>query len=72
MNEPDKALAALNAIFSLLNPASATLTQDFDTKTGEQVIRLEYRYRDRVRATIQEADAEQRQYVPLLQSMLSA
>lgn len=69
MTEHEHTLAALNAICGLLNQASTTMERDYDTTTREHVIRLECRFRQPSRS----ADIDQqREYVPLLRSLLSA
>ena len=44
MNELNKALAAMDAIFNLVDSPLATQTKAFDAKTSEHVITLEYRF----------------------------
>ena len=73
MTEHEHTLAALNAICGLLNQASTTMERDYDTTTREHVIRLECRFREPSRSSSQHADIDQqREYVPLLRSLLSA
>ncbi len=43
MDELNKALAAMDAIFNLIDSPLAKLTSAFDAETGEHVITLEYR-----------------------------
>lgn len=67
--EHEYTLAALTAICGLLNHASTTMKQNFDTTTREHVVTLECRFREPSRSI--DTD-QQREYVPLLQSLLSA
>jgi len=67
--EHEHTLAALRAICGLLNHASTTLKQNFDTTTQEHVVTLECRFAEPSKS----ADADQqREYVPLLRGLLSA
>lgn len=67
--EHEHTLAALTAICGLLNHASTTMKQNFDTTTREHVVTLECRFAESSKS----ADAgQQREYVPLLRSLISA
>lgn len=68
MNEPSKALAAVEAIYGLLDPSSATLTKDFDPSTDEYVIRLEYRFAQPIETAVARADNAERQAQSVLRS----
>ena len=46
MTEFDQAHALLSALYSQLDPASASLDHDIDLETGEHVVRLEVRSSD--------------------------
>lgn len=72
MNEPSKALAVLEAIYGLLDPASATLTKDFDPKTDEFVVRLEYRFDQPIEIAVARADKAERQAQSVLQYLLAS
>jgi hypothetical protein len=44
MYELSKALAAMDAIYNLLDTPAAKLTRTFDPKTNEHTVTLEYRF----------------------------
>jgi len=52
MDELNKALAAMDAIYNLLDSPAAKLTRGFDPKTNEHIVKLEYRFRQPADETI--------------------
>ena len=72
MDQWKKALAALNAIYNLLDRDSTSLKQDFDSETQEHIITLEYRCRGSFKAMFAHNDVEQLPYVPLLRSLIDS
>jgi len=71
MDEWSKALAAINAIYNLLDRDSTSLKQDFDDEAQEHIITLEFRCRDPRRSSAPtNVVAEEGQYVPLLHDLL--
>ena len=73
MYELSKALAAMDAIYNLLDSPAAKLTRTFDPKTNEHVITLEYRLRDPIDRTIDQVMAdEDREARSVLRYMLAS
>jgi hypothetical protein len=71
MNEPKTVLAALDAIYDLIDPASGKLIRNFDTENGEHVISLEYRYKEPLDSGPCQAERE-RQAQSVLQYLLAS
>ncbi len=59
MDELNKAFAAMNAIFNLIDSPLAKLTKGFDATTREHVITLEYRCLDPTDRTIDQVMADE-------------